>query len=189
VRALLDRRREAADAKRRTIPVIEVDSFASDAGLAALRALDPDLGVVDGTNVLKEATFGMPRFGSINLHCGWLPDYRGAPAGFWELLRGERTVGVTIHRVTAAVDAGPILAQEATVLDPAPPGDPMRYLEELRQHTLAPIGVRLLEQVVGAIARGEAMERPQGPTDNPTFRYPDVKTVRDLRRRVRRRRT
>jgi folate-dependent phosphoribosylglycinamide formyltransferase PurN len=187
VRALLDRGGDDA-APRRTVPLVAVDSFVSAEGLDALRALAPDLAVVDGTNVLKEATFGLPRYGSINLHCGRLPDYKGAPPGFWELFHGEQRVGVTIHRVTAALDAGPILAQEITTLDPVPAGDPMRYLQTLLEDTLRPIGVRLLQQVVGAIARGEAHERPQGPTDNPTFRFPDITTVRELRRRVRRRR-
>jgi methionyl-tRNA formyltransferase len=186
-REAVARRREAAAPPRR-IPLVAIDSFVSEAGLASLRALAPDLAVVDGTNVLKEVTFGLPRFGSINLHCGKLPEYKGAPPGFWEVFHGERTVGVTVHRVTAALDAGPILAQEVTALDPAPGGDPMDYLRDLLHDTLRPIGVRMLQQVVSAVACGRAREQPQGPTDNPTFRFPDHATVREMRRRVRARR-
>jgi hypothetical protein len=82
-------------------------------------------------------------------------------------------VGVTIHRVTAALDAGP---HPRAGDHHARPGAGRRpdalYLQTLLEDTLRPIGVRLLQQVVGAIARGEAHERPQGPTDNPTFRFP-----------------
>jgi hypothetical protein len=52
------------------VPLVAVDSFVSAEGLDALRALAPDLAVVDGTNVLKEATFGLPATAASTLHCG-----------------------------------------------------------------------------------------------------------------------
>ena len=170
------------------VRVVDVDGFRTEAGLAALRALAPDLGVVDGTNVLREETFGIPRFGCVNLHCGLLPDYKGAPPGFWELRNGETEVGVTVHRVTAQLDAGPILAQGRAALDPAPGGDVMAYLDALWRRTLRPIGWRLLADVVAAVAEGRAEGRPQGAAAHPTYRLPDHRQIAELRRIVRARR-
>jgi methionyl-tRNA formyltransferase len=190
VRALLRRMGRTRDARAADapVPVIHVDRFESPSGLAALRDLAPDLAVVDGTYVLRPATFELPRFGSVNLHCGRLPEYRGAPPGFWEMRNGETEVGVTIHRVTARLDEGPILASATVPLDPAPPGDPMQYLHALWREALRPEGIRLMCEVTAAIARGEARAVPQPQIEAETYRFPDWATVRKLREQVRARR-
>ena len=166
------------------VPSLALDDFHADASLAALRALAPDLAVIDGTYILKESVFSLPRLGAINLHCGRLPEYRGAPPAFWELYNGEREVGVTVHWVTAGVDEGPIIRQELVPLDPAPAGDPMRVVHEIWRDTLRPIGVRLLAEAVAAIAAGNGEGRRQNPADGRTYRFPDYSTVRELRARV-----
>jgi len=152
--------------------------------LAALRAFEPDLGVVAGTYILKEAVFSIPRLGSINLHSGKAPEYRGAAPGFWELYNGELEVGVTIHWVTAALDAGHILRQETFPLDPAPVEDPMAYLERYRRELLRPESVRLVAETVGSLIDGTAVERPQDPRKARMYRTPDRAAIRELRRRV-----
>jgi methionyl-tRNA formyltransferase len=150
--------------------------------------LKADLGVVAGTYILRESVFALPRLGSINLHSGKAPEYRGAAPAFWELYNGEREVGITIHRVTAALDAGHILRQETFPLDPAPVEDPMAYLERYRREVLRPQGVRLVAETVAALADGTVVERPQDPARARTYRTPDLAAARELRRRVARRR-
>lgn len=82
----------------------------SVAALEFVRSLHPDLGVVWGTRLLKSELFNLPRLGSINIHRKKVPEYRGSgPTGMWELLDRQREVGITIHRVEAALDAGPVL--------------------------------------------------------------------------------
>ena len=165
-----------------------VPDFHDPACLATLRAFEPDLGVVAGTYILKEAVFSLPRLGSINLHSGKAPEYRGAAPAFWELYNGEREVGITIHRVATALDAGNILLQETFPLEPAPHEEPLAYLERYRREVLRPNGVRLLAQAVAQIANGGGTERPQDPARAKTYRTPDYRAVRELRRRVRARR-
>ena len=156
--------------------------------LAALRRFAPDLGVVAGTYILKESVFAIPRLGSINLHSGKAPEYRGAAPGFWELYNAEPEVGITIHRVATSLDAGDILLQETFPLDPAPPGDPLDYLERYRAEVLRPNGIRLLTMAVAQLAAGSARVRAQDPARAVTYRTPDYRAVRELRRRVRTRR-
>jgi methionyl-tRNA formyltransferase len=165
-----------------------VDSFHSDEGARVLRELDADLGVVDGTYVLKERAFNAPRFGCVNLHCGKLPEYRGAPPCFWELYNGERQVGVTVHRVTERLDEGPILSQRMVPLEPATGEDPMAYIRRVWQEVQRPLGIEMLGQVAAAIRAGAASETPQTGGPHPTYKFPDRHAVRELRRRVRARR-
>ncbi|MBK6308435.1 MAG: hypothetical protein IPF47_23000 [Gemmatimonadetes bacterium] len=95
------------------VPVHEVTALNSEECRTLLRTLALDLGILDGTNILKPETFSIPRLGCVNLHCGRLPQYRGAPPAFWELMAGEREVGVTVHQVSAELDAGAIYAEGA----------------------------------------------------------------------------
>lgn len=181
-------RAESARQASVDVPLLEFDNFHDEACLDALRGLAPDLAVVDGTYVLRESVFLLPRFGSINLHCGRLPDYRGAPPAFWELYNGEREVGVTVHRVTAKLDEGPILQQELFPLDPTPPGDPLEYVSDLWRGVLRPAGLRMVGQTVARIAAGTSTERAQGGSDAPPYRRPDLSAKRLLRARVQARR-
>ena len=50
------------------------------------------------------------RTGTINVHHGAVPEYRGGPPVFWELRDGLDAVGFTIHLIDAGIDTGPVLA-------------------------------------------------------------------------------
>jgi len=54
----------------------------------------------------------------VNLHISMLPWNRGADPNLWSWLTNTPK-GVTVHRLTAGVDEGPIIAQEPVILDPA----------------------------------------------------------------------
>lgn len=168
--------------------VISVADFHDDDCIRAVTEFSPDLGVIVGTYILKPEIFSIPRLGSINLHTGRAPHYRGAAPAFWELFNGEERVGITIHRVAEQVDAGGILRQETFPFDTAPSGNPLSYIEEYRRTVLRPNGIRLLAETVSAIARGTIQEQPQDDTKARTYRMPDWKQVKEMKRRVARRR-
>jgi methionyl-tRNA formyltransferase len=169
-------------------PVIPVTDFHAPEALDQLRRLEPDLGVVDGTYILKPSVYSVPRHGCINLHCGRVPDYRGAPPAFWELYDGVAEVGVTVHQITEQLDEGPVFMEQSLRLDIAPPGDPVHYIEAFWRTTLRPRGIGLLKQTVAAFRDGCARPIPQPSSRAHTHRFPTRHDVRELRRRVRRRR-
>jgi len=166
----------------------EVVDFHAPESLSIIEALRPDLAVIAGTYILNESVFALPRHGSINLHSGRVPEFRGAAPAFWELYNGEAAVGVTIHRVVASLDAGPVLAQEMFPLNSAPEQDPLTYIEQFKREVLLPNGVRMLVETVRALADGTAKETPQNHAVARTFPTPDYRAVRELRKRVRSRR-
>ena len=55
---------------------------------------------------------------NINVHPTLLPRYRGAATGWHVLAFGEKEGGVTVHRIDAGTDTGPILAQVRVPLTP-----------------------------------------------------------------------
>jgi methionyl-tRNA formyltransferase len=94
--------------------------------------------------------------GGINVHASLLPKYRGAAPIAWAIYHGETTTGVTIIKMTTGLDAGDMLAQEATELGPTETASEA-------EARLAQVGARLAVQVVAQIAVGTAQGRKQDP--------------------------
>ncbi len=55
--------------------------------------------------------FTRPAAGAVNIHPSLLPELRGVDPVFYARLRGIRPLGVTLHRLTAELDTGAVLAQ------------------------------------------------------------------------------
>jgi methionyl-tRNA formyltransferase len=98
-------------AERLGIPVRQPErldeSFDVDADavvVAAYGALIPEV-------LLEDALW-------LNVHPSLLPRWRGAAPVERALIAGDRETGVTVHRTTAALDAGPIAAQERFEIAP-----------------------------------------------------------------------
>lgn len=166
------------------LTVRDVTDLHSTESIEAIRRFSPDLGVIAGTYILKPEIFALPPLGSINLHSGKVPEYRGAAPAFWELFNGETEVGITIHRVEPSLDSGAVLRQECFPLDPAPEGDPMAYVAEYRRTVLHPNGVRMLVETVADIMAGRERASIQDATRARTYRTPNHRQVMELRRRV-----
>jgi methionyl-tRNA formyltransferase len=62
--------------------------------------------------VLAARVLEAPRYGCFNLHPAPLPRYAGLNSVSWAIYRGEVRHGVTLHRMTPEIDAGPIVSQE-----------------------------------------------------------------------------
>lgn len=58
------------------------------------------------------------KYGAWNIHPSLLPKYRGHNPYFWTLRNGETETGVTIHQLTAELDAGPVLLQRKLAIAP-----------------------------------------------------------------------
>lgn len=84
----------------------------SDGLLAGLAGYRPDLFVVYGFSWrLPPELLRLPRLGVLNIHASALPKYRGPAPVLAALRNGDRTIGMTVHRMTERFDAGPVLAQ------------------------------------------------------------------------------
>ena len=114
-----------------------------------------DLGVVYGTGLLKRTLFGIPRFGSINLHKRKVPDYRGGgPVGLWELLDNRAEIGITVHQVDDSLDTGGVL-RSSTI-----PIGPYDNLESLALKATV-VGADLICAVIRDVMAGKSSPRQQ----------------------------
>lgn len=178
-----DRTREAA--RKLGIAVTEVENFHSNESLELLRAADADLGIIYGTNIIKESVFSIPKLGSINLHQGLAPKYRGGPPVFWELFNGEQEVGLTVHFVAPKVDTGDIVLQKKFPLeyDPAFGLDFETFIAKYRAD-LREDSARLVAEAVAGIAADKFERTLQDIALGKRYRLPTKKEKDALRRRL-----
>ena len=73
---------------------------------------DIDVIVLFIGHILKSEIIAAPKICIINKHSGLLPAYRGILPVFWAMFNNDR-VGLTIHKVTASIDAGEVILQKA----------------------------------------------------------------------------
>lgn len=109
-------------ALRHTLPVVQPLSFApgheGDAAFAALAALAPDVLLVAAYGlILPQRVLDIPRLMPLNVHTSLLPRYRGAAPIQRAIMAGDAVTGVTIMRMEAGLDSGPILMQRAVGID------------------------------------------------------------------------
>jgi methionyl-tRNA formyltransferase len=85
-----------------------------DAVQAAFAALEIDAAVVVAYGlILPPAMLAAPRLGALNIHASLLPRWRGAAPIQAAILAGDTETGVTIMRMDAGLDTGPMLLREA----------------------------------------------------------------------------
>ncbi len=134
--------------------------------LERIQELDPDLGVIYGGPILREELFGIPRFGTLGIHHGTLPTYRGKKTTFWALFHGEATAGVTIQRVNAGVDTGELVRYGAVPTR----GRSYRRVES----DLEELGLDLYLDAVVGVRRGTTRARPIEGKRGRLFRDPTI---------------
>jgi methionyl-tRNA formyltransferase len=137
------------------IPVLQPEKARGDEFLAQIRALDPDISVVVAFGqILKPEVLAVPRLGSINIHASLLPELRGAAPIQWAIIRGHALSGVSIMRMEAGLDSGPVLL---TVDEPI---EPEESASELGAR-LAEVGAEALVETLAMMEQGEVAEHSQ----------------------------
>ncbi|MGM0562200.1 MAG: methionyl-tRNA formyltransferase [Pseudomonadota bacterium] len=94
------------------LPVSTPQSLKDPQAQADFEALNLDAAVVVAYGqILPQAVLDAPRHGCVNVHASLLPRWRGAAPIQRALLAGDAESGVTIMRMEAGLDTGPMLAR------------------------------------------------------------------------------
>ena len=146
-------------AAERGIPVYQPVTFKDGAATELLRTLAPELLVVVAYGrILPQAFLDVAKYGSINVHGSLLPKYRGAAPIQWAVLNGDKTTGVSVQYMAAAMDAGDVIAARETEI-----GE-FETSGELFDR-LKTLGAELLAETVRKIASGSVIRVPQNEAD------------------------
>lgn len=107
----------AAEARRLGLPLFQPERIRDSETAAALRELAPALGVLaDFGRIIPSAILDLPRHGILNVHPSLLPRHRGATPIAATILGGDPVAGVSVIRMDAGLDTGPILARRSWAL-------------------------------------------------------------------------
>ncbi|TPW71026.1 methionyl-tRNA formyltransferase [Schumannella sp. 10F1B-5-1] len=174
-------RPDTPQGRKRVLTPTPVAQLAEEAGVPVVRAarlapvadeliaLEADLGVVVAYGgLIREPLLSAPRLGWINLHFSLLPAWRGAAPVQHALIAGDETTGASVFRLVEELDAGPLLATEAT-----PVGRHSTAGELLTR--LADSGAELLTRTVDGLADGTlaAVEQQGEPSFAPKLTLDD----------------
>lgn len=149
-----------------------VGSANSAAARQLLTELEPELILTLGSRFLHERTFSIARLGAINVHHGSVPEYRGGPPVFWELVDGASDVGYIVHQIDPGIDTGPIYARGAVTIERRP------TIAETILATLPRLYERSIDtlcDVLVAIDEGRARSEPQAPRTAPPNTSPQLR--------------
>lgn len=149
-------------ALRLGLPVIQPEKLRQPEAMEQLRAWSPDVIVVAAFGqILRQNVLDLPPFGCVNVHASLLPRGRGAAPIQAAILAGDAETGVTIMKMDAGVDTGPILAQRALPIAPDETGGSLF-------EKLARLGADLLLETLPRYLNGDITPQPQ-PEEGVTY--------------------
>ncbi len=145
----------AAAAARLDVPVLRPARVNCAASVAALAALTPDLILsVAYDQILKPTILRLAPLGSLNVHAGKLPGYRGRNVVNWAILNGETEIGLTVHFMDEGIDTGDVVLQRTL---------PIGWTDDYST-VLASVVAAVPDIVAEAVAQilsGRAVRQPQ----------------------------
>jgi len=149
--------------------------------LEQVRDLNPDLGLIYGSPILKPTLFEIPCLGTLGIHHGKVPEYRGNKTTFWAMYNGERLAGVTIQKVNKGLDTGSIVKTGEI--------STQGRSYQAVVHELESLGLDLYIQAILEVKHGIAEYKPQRGVKGILYRNPKPVDFlkfwgRQIRRRV-----
>jgi methionyl-tRNA formyltransferase len=137
-----------------------------------LQALQPDVIVVVAFGqILRQNVLDLPRFGCVNVHASLLPRWRGAAPIQAAIRAGDKITGITIMKIDAGLDTGPMLASRAIPIADEDTGQTLH-------DKLAALGGPLLIETLDSYLAGQIVPQRQ---DDSQATYAPLLTKEDGR--------
>jgi methionyl-tRNA formyltransferase len=146
----------AVRARALDVQVLQPGNLRGPEAAEAIRDLGPGLGVLaDYGRIVPPSILELPTAGILNIHPSLLPRWRGASPIPATILAGDTETGVTLIRMDAGLDTGPIVGLARWVLEGTEDAPGLEALA-------ATAAADLVQRLVGPWLRGEIVPRPQG---------------------------
>lgn len=167
------------------IPVFQPKSLKDEEVETLLKKYQPDFLVVAAYGrILPDEVLAWPKIAPINIHASLLPKYRGAAPIQWAVRNGDKESGISIMKMEASLDAGPVYKMVTLALDEnETTGSLFERLAVLSVETLP----TALEEIAAGNLKAVAQNHAEA-TLAPMFRKEDehidwhlsAKTIRQL---------
>jgi len=143
-------------AQEHGLPVLQPEKMKDESFVATLRAYNANLQVVVAFRMLPEVVWGMPEYGTFNVHAALLPQYRGAAPINWAVINGETQTGVTTFFLDHDIDTGRII--DAMPFD-IPDDADVEYVYDGLMRLGAKLCLRTLDKIIAADGHPESKEQ------------------------------
>ena len=137
------------------IPVYQPDVLRRPESTAPIREWQPEAIVVAAFGqILRQHLLDLPPLGCLNVHASLLPRWRGAAPIQQALLSGDRETGVSLMKMEAGLDTGPVFVQQAIPIGPQETAGTLH-------DKLAALGATMLVDYLDEILSGRIPPTPQ----------------------------
>ncbi len=143
-------------ALEKNLPVLQPEKMKDPDFVETLRSYHANLQVVVAFRMLPEVVWGMPEYGTFNVHAALLPLYRGAAPINWAVINGETETGVTTFFLDHDIDTGRIIMQKPF---PIPDDADVEYVYDGLMHLGAKICLQTLEKIIEADGHPESISQ------------------------------
>ncbi len=144
-----------ARARALGLPIEQPSTLRTPDAASRLLAQAPDLMVVVAYGLLlPQAVLDVPRFGCLNIHASLLPRWRGAAPIQRAIAAGDTETGISIMRMEAGLDTGPVLFSRRMAIAPDDTGGSLH-------DRLAQQGAQMIVEAIDRVAAGAAQYLPQ----------------------------
>jgi len=137
----------AQAARRRGLELLKVETLKDETARAAIAAAAGDVMVVAAFGlIVPEPVLAIPPRGCLNIHASLLPRWRGAAPIQRALLAGDEATGITIMRMDAGLDTGPMLLRRPLAIG-------ARDTAGTLAASLASLGARCIVEALASLDR------------------------------------
>lgn len=144
------------------IPIFQPVKIRKPEAIEELQQWDADVYVVAAFGqILPQEVLDIPPHGSVNVHSSLLPRWRGAAPIQAAIRAGDTETGITIMKMDAGLDTGPILSQGKIMIE-------MYETGQTLHDRLAQLGADLLIHTLPGYLSG-AIEPQEQPDDGTTY--------------------
>jgi len=142
-------------ALQHNIPVLQPEKLRRPEAIAELKQWQPDVYVVAAFGqILPQSVLDIPAHGSINVHASLLPRWRGAAPIQAVIRAGDAETGVTIMKMDAGLDTGPMLKMRTIPIAADETGASLH-------DKLSVLGAELLMETLPGYLNGTILPQPQ----------------------------
>ncbi|NQY07323.1 MAG: methionyl-tRNA formyltransferase [Flavobacteriaceae bacterium] len=148
--------------------ILQPTNLKSEEFIEELSELEANLFIIVAFRMLPKVVWGMPKFGTFNLHASLLPNYRGAAPINWAIINGEKTTGVTTFFIDEKIDTGEIILNKSCSIEE---DESAGELHDKLMH----LGSKLVLETVALIQEGDVKTKKQEDVE-------DIKTAYKIHR-------
>jgi methionyl-tRNA formyltransferase len=103
--------------KKKKIKFRLINKINDNKNLSIIKKNKIDINILCGfPYILKKYIINSSKYGTLNLHAGKLPEYRGGSPLNWQIINDEKYIGISVIKVNSGIDTGQIITKKRFIL-------------------------------------------------------------------------